>query len=245
MIELRTRFGNLQILDASHAEEIFLKEAQSGNEVFHFVNAFVLAEADKNRDYFQILSQGKCFCDSRPLEMYSRIVHSPVKQLRGLDFLKKGLQGPSMGRQLIIGGTQMIEKEIIETIEALFERRLGLSFHQPEFSSDISVLKASSLVAIERNRPKTIWLGVGTPKQDYLASRLRSEVDANFFCVGAAIAFLVGEVPESPRWVQLAGLEWLYRLGKEPRRLWRRYLVGNLFFLRVLTRDLMYRTISQ
>jgi N-acetylglucosaminyldiphosphoundecaprenol N-acetyl-beta-D-mannosaminyltransferase len=245
MIELRTRFGILRILDASQAEDILSGESDERNQTFHFVNAFLLAEADKNLDYFQILSRGKCFCDSRPLELYSRIVYSRVKQLRGFDFLKKGLQSPSAGTQLIIGGSQMSEEEIIETVRVFFGRILDLSFHQPEFSRDISVLAASSLVAIERSRPRTIWLGVGTPKQDYLASRLRSEVDANLFCVGAAIAFLVGDVLESPKWIQLSGLEWLYRLGNEPRRLWRRYLIGNLLFLRVLGKDFMDRIASK
>jgi N-acetylglucosaminyldiphosphoundecaprenol N-acetyl-beta-D-mannosaminyltransferase len=245
MFELRTKFGNLQILDAKVAKVILSESKKNKGQSFHFVNAFVLAEANKNKEYFEILANGKCFCDSRILEVYSRIARSPIQQLRGFDFLKYYLPISAMGSQLIIGGTQKSEDEILKLVSEYFGNQIDFSFHQPDFSSDISALHASSLIAIERNRPKTIWLGIGTPKQDYLASRLKTEVVADFFCVGAAIAFLVGDVLESPKWVQRAGLEWLYRLGREPGRLWKRYLFGNLQFSGMLIKDLTSRTFSR
>ena len=245
MLELRTKFGNLQILDAEVAKVILSENKGNKGLSFHFVNAFVLAEANKNKEYFEILANGKCFCDSRILEIYSRIARSPIQQLRGFDFLKGYLPMAATGAQLIIGGTSKSEDEILKLIGEYFGRHVDLTFHQPEYSSDISVMYASSLLAIERNGPKTIWLGVGTPKQDYLASRLKNEVVAEFFCVGAAIAFLVGDVLESPKWVQRAGLEWLYRLGKEPGRLWKRYLFGNLQFLGMMIKDLTSRIFTR
>jgi N-acetylglucosaminyldiphosphoundecaprenol N-acetyl-beta-D-mannosaminyltransferase len=241
MINLHTKYGTLRILGAEHALENITNEKKGKLQTFHFVNAFVLAEANKNQDYFQILSNGTCFCDSRPLQLYSRVIGSPIEQLRGADFLKANLQKPSSGHHLIIGGTTKREEEVIELVERCFGKKLDISFHQPEFTHDVSVLQESSMLAINLTRPKTIWLGVGTPKQDYLASRLRPNVEANIFCVGAAIAFLVGDVLEAPKWIQRAGLEWLYRLGKEPIRLWRRYLFGNMWFLAILMKDFVSR----
>jgi len=245
MFELQTKYGKLQILDARTAREILFENMNGKSQIFHFVNAFVMAEANKDRKYFEILSNGLCFCDSRILEMYSNFVGSPIRQLRGFDFLKDCLPNPELGSQLIIGGTQKSEKELLKLVAEYFGNQVNLSFHQPEFSSDISVLHASSISAIKRNPPKTIWLGVGTPKQDYLASQLRSEFDGNVLCVGAAIAFLVGDVLESPKWIQRAGLEWLFRLGREPGRLWRRYLFGNLHFSEMLIKDFAYRIFSK
>ena len=245
MLELRTQYGKLRILDARTASLVLSKNTNEKNQTFHFVNAYVLAEADKNLKYFEILSKGLCFCDSRILELYSNFAKSPVRQLRGFDFLKDFLPNPDMGSQLIIGGTQRNETELVRIVDDFFERHIDISFHQPKFSNDISELHASSILAIKREQPKTVWLGIGTPKQDYLANQLRPEFDGNVYCVGAAIAFLAGDVTESPKWIQRVGLEWLFRLGREPGRLWRRYLFGNFHFSWILIKDYATRVYSK
>jgi N-acetylglucosaminyldiphosphoundecaprenol N-acetyl-beta-D-mannosaminyltransferase len=77
-----------------------------------------------------------------------------------------------------------------------------------------------------------VWVGLGAPKQDLMAARLR-DLDAapTIFCVGAAFDFVAGTVKRAPRWMQRTGLEWLHRLLSEPRRLWRRYVIGNPRFV--------------
>lgn len=77
-----------------------------------------------------------------------------------------------------------------------------------------------------------LWIGLGTPKQDYVAERLR-QLDAApvILCVGAAFDFAAGTTRRAPAWMRSIGLEWAFRLMIEPRRLWRRYLVGNAQFI--------------
>jgi N-acetylglucosaminyldiphosphoundecaprenol N-acetyl-beta-D-mannosaminyltransferase len=79
--------------------------------------------------------------------------------------------------------------------------------------------------------PDIVWVGLGTPKQDFEVSRLASE-GFMAIAVGAAFDFSAGTKKTAPSWMTTAGLEWLYRFGSEPRRLWRRYLVGNVIFLK-------------
>ena len=76
-----------------------------------------------------------------------------------------------------------------------------------------------------------VFLGLGCPLQERFAHRLRSEVSTVNVCVGAAFDFLSGHKRTAPSWMQKSGLEWLFRLMREPRRLWRRYLVTNSYFL--------------
>ena len=78
-----------------------------------------------------------------------------------------------------------------------------------------------------------MFLGLGCPKQEEFATDCRGRIQAVQLCVGAAFDLHAGMVKMAPRWMQNAGLEWLYRVCKEPRRLWRRYLVGNSQFLRM------------
>jgi N-acetylglucosaminyldiphosphoundecaprenol N-acetyl-beta-D-mannosaminyltransferase len=84
---------------------------------------------------------------------------------------------------------------------------------------------------IDESRAHVVWIGLGTPKQDYLVPRLASRVSAAVVPVGAAFDFWAGTVDEAPEWLHGSGLEWMHRLASEPRRLWRRYLIGNPRFL--------------
>jgi N-acetylglucosaminyldiphosphoundecaprenol N-acetyl-beta-D-mannosaminyltransferase len=72
-----------------------------------------------------------------------------------------------------------------------------------------------------------VWVGLGTPRQDLFVDRFRDLVPATFIAIGAAFDFHAGTKRQAPRVVQRAGFEWLFRLITEPKRLWKRYLIGN------------------
>jgi exopolysaccharide biosynthesis WecB/TagA/CpsF family protein len=76
-----------------------------------------------------------------------------------------------------------------------------------------------------------IFLGLGCPKQDYFAAEHADRIQAVQLCVGAAFNFLAGSKATAPKWMQQNGLEWIFRLLQEPRRLWKRYLVNNTLFV--------------
>lgn len=82
-----------------------------------------------------------------------------------------------------------------------------------------------------------VFLGLGCPKQEIFAYSHRNRIRGVQLCVGAAFDFLAGTKPMAPRWMQERGLEWLFRLASEPRRLCHRYLVGNSIFVVRLARE--------
>jgi N-acetylglucosaminyldiphosphoundecaprenol N-acetyl-beta-D-mannosaminyltransferase len=82
-----------------------------------------------------------------------------------------------------------------------------------------------------------VFIGLGCPKQDHFAFDHRERLQAVQVCVGAAFDFHAGRKKMAPAWMQRRGLEWLYRLCQEPRRLWRRYLVTNSLFVQKLLRQ--------
>lgn len=89
---------------------------------------------------------------------------------------------------------------------------------------------------VRETQPHCFWVGLSTPKQEkFMASHLPRLSTQLMFGVGAAFDFHAGLVPQAPPFLQKCGLEWFYRLCKEPRRLWKRYLKNNpLFILRVV-----------
>ena len=85
---------------------------------------------------------------------------------------------------------------------------------------------------VRQARPDVFWVGLSTPKQERFMAEYLPKLEVTLMVgVGAAFDFHSGKVKQAPRWMQNAGLEWLYRLGQEPRRLWRRYLRNNPRFL--------------
>lgn len=84
---------------------------------------------------------------------------------------------------------------------------------------------------INASGARILFVGLSTPKQEHWMARHRGRVQAVMLGVGAAFDFLAGVKPQAPRWMRNAGLEWLFRLIKEPRRLWRRYLKHNPRFV--------------
>ncbi len=91
---------------------------------------------------------------------------------------------------------------------------------------------------INQANPDILWVGLGSPKQDYWMARHRNPLNVPVMIgVGAAFDFIAGIKCQAPRWMQNAGLEWFFRLCCEPRRLWKRYLLGNSLFVYLLLRQ--------
>jgi N-acetylglucosaminyldiphosphoundecaprenol N-acetyl-beta-D-mannosaminyltransferase len=91
---------------------------------------------------------------------------------------------------------------------------------------------------IEGSGARVVWVGTGQPKQERWMQRMRPRLNTPLLVgVGAAFDFHAGLVPQAPRWMQRAGLEWIYRLAREPRRLWRRYARYNPRFVVAFARQ--------
>ena len=98
--------------------------------------------------------------------------------------------------------------------------------------------EAELVERVHRARPDIVWVGLGTPRQDLFVDRFRDRLGAILVAVGAAFDFLAGAKRQAPAWMQDRGLEWAFRLAMEPRRLWRRYLVGNTRFVCGVLKDI-------
>jgi N-acetylglucosaminyldiphosphoundecaprenol N-acetyl-beta-D-mannosaminyltransferase len=98
-----------------------------------------------------------------------------------------------------------------------------------------------SLIAqVNEAKPDVLWVGIGVPKQEKWMARMRSALDVPVMCgVGAAFDFHAGRISQAPTWMQEHGMEWLYRIAQEPRRLLPRYLWFNPRFVISVARQLL------
>jgi exopolysaccharide biosynthesis WecB/TagA/CpsF family protein len=94
--------------------------------------------------------------------------------------------------------------------------------------------RAELVQEIRTSGAQIVFVGIGCPRQEVFVYELRDAVSLPLVAVGAAFPFHAGRLPQAPGWMQRYGLEWLFRLASEPRRLWRRYLYLNPLFVLLL-----------
>lgn len=108
--------------------------------------------------------------------------------------------------------------------------------YKPEFSKEDN---EAIIHAINQACPDLLWIGMTAPKQEKWAFEHWDELDIHCHCgtIGAVFDFFAGTIKRAPQWWQRHSLEWLYRLMKEPKRMWRRYVLGNILFLCNITKE--------
>lgn len=140
----------------------------------------------------------------------------------------------------LYGGAEGVAEELKAKLCARFPGLNIVGTYTPPFRPLTATESAALHADVARTRPDVIWVGLGTPKQEHFMAEYAPTLESGVLIgVGAAFDFHSGRVRQAPRWMQRSGLEWLFRLGTEPRRLGPRYLKTNpLFVLRVLAQKL-------
>lgn len=173
--------------------------------------------------------------DGKPVLWASQLRGTPLpERVTGADLIwSLTEEAARRGRRVyLLGGGPGVADE---AGERLSQRHAGLHVvgtHCPPLGFEQDPSEMSGIRArLTAARPDVVFVGLGFPKQDLLAARLRDEVPSAWFIgCGAALDFAAGRVTRAPRWMQEVGLEWLARLWQEPRRLGRRYLIEDAPF---------------
>lgn len=132
----------------------------------------------------------------------------------------------------LYGGAPGVAEQLRDVLAKRFPGLSVVGTFTPPFRP-LSADERHALVAdVARTRPDVIWVGLSTPKQERFMAAHWKSLDAGVLIgVGAAFDFHTGRVRQAPRWIQRSGLEWLYRMATEPRRLGPRYLKNNPRFV--------------
>lgn len=129
------------------------------------------------------------------------------------------------------GGRQEVIDEILRRARKDFPNLKVTYAFSPPFRALTADEDASITAEINRNKPDILFMGLGCPKQENWMAEHRGKIKSVMLGVGASFDFYAGNVAESPEWMGKLGLEWLFRLLQEPRRLWKRYLILNPRFV--------------
>jgi len=211
------------------------------SHVVHFCAAHPTVLARRDIGYRTILNGGDLnLPDGAPVAWAARIESSSARRLPGTEgFHEIAEWGRSRGlTHFFFGGTANGQTRLRQNLEMAHPGIRIVGAESPPFRalSDREVEECAR--RIRAAGTQALWVGLGTPKQDLIADQLR-DLDAApvILCVGAAFDFVAGVKQRAPAWMRRLGLEWLHRLVSEPRRLWRRYLLGNPQFIGGIVSD--------
>lgn len=198
-------------------------------------NVHVVMTAYWDARYQRVLDQAALLTpDGMPLVMGLRLLGVPEQgRVYGPDLMLAWCQRAA---QLdlpiyLYGGTDAMLDRMASYLKSQFPELPIAGTYAPPFRPQTTAEAAADADRINQSEARVVFVGLGCPKQEQWMYRQQGQVNAVMIGVGAAFSFFSGEVSQAPRWMMGLGLEWLYRLGQEPRRLWKRYLINNPTFV--------------
>lgn len=142
------------------------------------------------------------------------------------------------------GSSEHTLSQLRVKIATAFPRLELAGTHSPPFRVLTEAEDVQIIESVNASGAALVFVGLGCPKQEFWMAQHRGKIQAVMLGVGAAFDYHAGTLQRAPFWMQRVGLEWAYRLLKEPRRLWRRYLSTNSTFLFGIARQLLSRNRS-
>jgi len=176
--------------------------------------------------------------DGQPIVWASRLLGQPLKErVTGIDLFGALVERCAQRgfRPFFLGARE----EVVQTMAGVLKAqhpRLQLAGWRNGYW--INEEEASVVAQVKQARPDVLFVALSSPKKEIFLRRWKAELQVPFVMgVGGTFDVVAGLVKRAPGWMQRCGLEWLYRLIQEPRRMWRRYLVDDMAFLAMLWRE--------
>jgi len=223
---LGVRFDNVTTAEALTTIETMIDSRQP-----HYVvtaNVDFLAQAQGDAELRRILANADlALCDGTPLVWASRLLGNPLpERVAGADLTPLLLKVAAEKQQRVyfLGGAPEALAEAVRRLQREHPTLVMAGHYSPPFRPLAEADNEEIVRRIREAQPDLVFVAFGCPKAEkWIAQHYRAAGAPVMVGVGATIDFLAGRVKRAPRWMQRAGLEWVFRLIQEPRRLWRRY----------------------
>ena len=161
-----------------------------------------------------------------------------MRQNESMSMARK--KGEKMRRVMFMGSSNQVLEKIRENAATDYPN-LEVVTYSPPYKSDFSADDDAAIIdAINEANPDLLWIGMTAPKQEKWTYQHWTDLKINCHVgnIGAVFDFYAGTIQRAPIWWQNHSLEWLYRLLKEPKRMWRRYIIGNPLFIWHIIKEL-------
>ena len=236
----------ISVLDQDRARE-FLFDAVQKNERGYVTVTGVhgVSEAQRDPELMAIFNRALLVTpDGMPMVWMGRLQkHPSIRRVYGPDLMLNICEHsiePGYSH-FLYGGISGVAEDLKRQLELRFPGVKIVGTFTPPFRELNETEQHDLQERVRATQPDFFWVGLSTPKQEFfMAKYVPILAEAKIFVgVGAAFDLLTGRLPQAPVWVQRSGLEWLFRLVQEPKRLWRRYLLNNPIFVLRAGRQLL------
>ncbi len=172
--------------------------------------------------------------------------HGEQTRCTGIDVLELAFEQGTNLSHFFYGSTEATLVELRSAMADRYPTAVIAGAISPPFRPLSEEEDEAHLARIRESGANVVWVGLGMPKQELWMARVRHRLPGvSLVGVGAAFDWLAGNVSRAPEWMRDAGLEWLYRLSREPRRLWRRYVFNNPAYLLLLGIEIVRRKVTR
>jgi exopolysaccharide biosynthesis WecB/TagA/CpsF family protein len=202
-----------------------------------------MIKLQKDREFSKVYSIADyLLCDSQILVYASKFLGTPIKQkISGSDFFPAFYNYHKNNENVkifLLGADKGVAQKAQNKINEKVGRNIIVGAHSPSYGFEKNEKECMEIIEmIKRSEATVLAVGVGAPKQEKWIYKYKDQLPniKIFLAIGATIDFEADNIQRSPKWMSELGLEWLYRLSSEPKRLWKRYLIEDLpFFWLVL-----------
>lgn len=215
-----------------------VRKNEFGN--YFFCSASTVVNASRNPELVNILRKGVAIPDSTPLAWI--LTGSRNCVIRGTSFTRFLLSNMTPEETIfLIGSTSSVLTNFEVNALKMNPKLKIVGFQSPSFSNSIEEKVNVSYQQISSTRPSYVLVALSSPQQDLFIHLLSQLVPGRYFAVGAAFDFIANSKREAPHWLQKTGLEWIFRLVMEPKRLWKRYFFDNSIFIVLSVNHLISR----
>jgi N-acetylglucosaminyldiphosphoundecaprenol N-acetyl-beta-D-mannosaminyltransferase len=239
----------ISVLDQNRTREFLFDALRTGKRGYVTVTGVHgVSEAQRDPALLDIFSRALLVTpDGMPMVWMGKLQgHKSIQRVYGPD-LMLNLCEHSVGKgfsHFLFGSAPGVADNLKHILEARFHGLRIVGTYAPPFRrmNDTEVRDLQERIRI--CRPDFFWVGLSTPKQEFFMAEFMPILPETKILIGVGAAFdlLTGRVSQAPHWIQRSGLEWLFRLIQEPKRLWKRYLVNNpLFVVRAMKQLLCAR----
>jgi len=230
--------------------EYIMNSASTGRSQYIYVaNVHMVVEAFWNKSFSEkVRHAGLVTPDGKPLTWALRLLHG-IKQDRvaGMDILPALLKQSEQNQTpvYIYGGTETLLSRTQNYLDRNYPNLHIKGLYSPPFRDLTAEEEERTIDRINSSGAKLLFVVLGCPKQEQWMANMAGRINAVMIGIGGALPVLIGMQKRAPKWMQNAGLEWLFRLLQEPRRLFKRYFVTNSVFLYLLSRELVTKTFTK
>jgi len=229
-------FAKISLSDFAPSKiiEEFLDYSERKPRHWHLCAGYTFVASANDSRVAHALEGGYNICDSKPVSLFINLFSKEsFRNLRGADFFKQIASADQFGKHYLLGGTHELHsqvKGIISESNPAFEI-VGC------WSGNVSSMNYSTQIPFSEIRNSgagVVWICLGSPKQDLIAKEIHEILQLDGVAIGAGLEFFAGTKNQAPMVIQTLGLEWFFRFVLEPRRLWKRYLLGNLQLIHLM-----------